>query len=537
MCPTCSCPRSCRRTSSSADNRDRLTAGRGGRPCPQRSRMRTCWGASQPRDRPAGQRRAPARRAGGPYRIHRPARALRPARVPALVRPGPALAPGRRRSCRGGSPAAGARRRDRPGRGGAGRRRPDRRRCRGRGPQRAHAPGRAAKRPPPGASGPGAAGRRPRRPAPVRRRHLRRGDLLLPAALRGRPGCDDRRDGAVPAPGRGHGEPGVLRPAAAGVARRLVVLHAAGPARAGRHHRRPRLVRGGPVPGAEHLGPLPAIPPGRARRRLARGRPDRRRGGADEPGRRADHVGQQIVSTSSKEKPAFYAVGRGTGGLGDWVTLLHPPYTLWHLSYVVMGAAVMPPLVVWRLGGTLIAFFLAVGIGAHALDELKGRPLGTGIGSTTLAVTAVVSIAGAVALGLVYGGLRLVPFVVLGCLLVFSYNLELFGGIMHSDIWFGLAWGSFPALVGAYAQHWTLSVAAVAVAAAAFFLSMGQRALSTPARTLRRRVSGVSVQITYSDGRERQLGRADLLAPLERALRFFVWATGAVALAMALAAR
>jgi hypothetical protein len=235
-----------------------------------------------------------------------------------------------------------------------------------------------------------------------------------------------------------------------------------------------------------------------------------------------------------QERPAFYAVGRGTGGLGDWVTLLHPPYTLWHLSYVVMGAAVMPPLVLWRLGGTLVAFFLAVGIGAHALDELKGRPLGTGIRSATLAITAGVSIAIAVVMGLVVGGLRLLPFVVVGILLVFSYNLELFGGLMHSDLWFGLAWGSFPALVGAYAQHWTLSIAAVVVAVAACFLSLGQRALSTPARTLRRRVSGVSVQITFSDGRQRQLGRADLLAPLERALRFFVWATGAVALAMAL---
>ena len=245
-------------------------------------------------------------------------------------------------------------------------------------------------------------------------------------------------------------------------------------------------------------------------------------------------MGQQIVS-NTPERPAFYAVGRGTGGLGDWVTLLHPPYTLWHLSYVVMGAAVMPPLVVWRLVGTLVAFFLAVGIGAHALDELKGRPLGTGIGSTVLAVTAGVSIACAVVMGLVEGGLRLLPFVIVGCLLVFSYNLELFGGLMHSDVWFGLAWGSFPALVGAYAQHWTLSVAAVAVAAAAFFLSMGQRALSTPARTLRRRVSAVSVQITFTDGAQRQLGRADLLAPIERSLRFFVWATGAVALAMVLA--
>jgi hypothetical protein len=244
-------------------------------------------------------------------------------------------------------------------------------------------------------------------------------------------------------------------------------------------------------------------------------------------------VGQQIVS--SPDRPAFYAVGRGTGGLGDWVTLLHPPYTIWHLSYVVMGAAVMPPLVPWRLAGTLVAFFLAVGIGAHALDELKGRPLGTGISSTVLAVTAGVSIACAIVMGLVEGRLRLLPFVLVGSLLVFGYNLELFGGLMHSDTWFGLAWGAFPALVGAYAQHWTLSVAAVAVAVAAFFLSMGQRALSTPARTLRRRVSAVTVQITFTDGRQRQLGRADLLAPIERALRFFVWATGAVALAMVLA--
>jgi hypothetical protein len=239
--------------------------------------------------------------------------------------------------------------------------------------------------------------------------------------------------------------------------------------------------------------------------------------------------------SDSPERPAFYAVGRGTGGPGDWVTLLHPPYTLWHLSYVVMGAAVMPPLILWRLGGTLLAFFLAVGIGAHALDELKGRPLGTGISSTVLAVTAAVAIGCAMVMGLVVGGLRLLPFVVAGGLLVFGYNLELFGGRLHSDIWFALSWGSFPALVGAYAQHWTLSWAAGVTAVAAFFLSLGQRTLSTPARTLRRRVSGVSVRITFTDGAERQLARADLLAPIERALRFFVWATGAVALAMVLA--
>ena len=237
----------------------------------------------------------------------------------------------------------------------------------------------------------------------------------------------------------------------------------------------------------------------------------------------------------SGERSAFYAVGRGTGGLGDWVTLLHPPYTLWHLSYVAIGAAVMPPLVLWRLAGTLLAFFLAVGIGAHALDELNGRPLGTGISSAVLTITGIAAITAAMVLGLVFGGWKLLPFVIAGGVLVYGYNLELFGGALHSDVWFGIAWGAFPVLVGAYAQHFTLSLAAGVAAVAAFFLSMGQRALSTPARMLRRRVSGVAVRLTFTDGTQSELGRAELLAPIERALRYFVCATSAVALAMVLA--
>ena len=235
------------------------------------------------------------------------------------------------------------------------------------------------------------------------------------------------------------------------------------------------------------------------------------------------------------EKTAFYAVGRGTGGFRDWLTLLHPPYTLWHLSYVAIGAALVPHAVLWRLGATMLAFFLAVGVGAHALDELNGRPLATGISSLVLAITAGVSIAIAVAMGLIDGGLRLLPFVIVGAILVCGYNLELFGGLLHSDFWFGAAWGAFPVLVGAYAQHWTLPPAVLVAAVAAFFMSMGQRALSTPARALRRRIASVSVRVTWRDGSQQELGRADLLAPLERALRYFTWATGTLAVALVVA--
>lgn len=70
-----------------------------------------------------------------------------------------------------------------------------------------------------------------------------------------------------------------------------------------------------------------------------------------------------------EKRPAFYALRQGAWR--DYLTLLHPPYTLWHLSYVVMGAAAAPVLRLDRLGLAALAFFLAVGLGAHALDELN----------------------------------------------------------------------------------------------------------------------------------------------------------------------
>ena len=59
-------------------------------------------------------------------------------------------------------------------------------------------------------------------------------------------------------------------------------------------------------------------------------------------------------------RPAFYALR--SGGWRDWWTLLHPPYTAWHLSYVVFGAAVAPRLDGGRLGATVLAALLAVGV-------------------------------------------------------------------------------------------------------------------------------------------------------------------------------
>ena len=190
---------------------------------------------------------------------------------------------------------------------------------------------------------------------------------------------------------------------------------------------------------------------------------------------------------STETRPAFYALARG--GWRDYITLLHPPYTLWHLSYVAVGAGLASPFSWTRCAAALAAFALGMGVGAHALDELHGHPLRTRIPDRTLWALAVVSIGAATAIG-VYACLAwtwlLAPFVVAGAFIVVAYNLELFGGAFHSTLWFALAWGSLPALAAYVVQAETLRLEAVAAAVYAGLFSYAQRLLSTPAREARR---------------------------------------------------
>ena len=184
-------------------------------------------------------------------------------------------------------------------------------------------------------------------------------------------------------------------------------------------------------------------------------------------------------------RPAFYALR--PGGWRDYVTILHPPYTAWHLSYVAVGAGLAPRLDGWRLVATFAAFFLALGI--------------------------------VVALSF---SLWLLAFVGAGTFLVFAYNLELLGGAFHSDLWFGLAWGGFPVLTAYFAMAGRLRGEAVVGAAFATLLSLAQRTLSTPVREVRRR------------GRFDDAAASAAIRPAEAALRLLTAATVAVGTALLL---
>ena len=212
-------------------------------------------------------------------------------------------------------------------------------------------------------------------------------------------------------------------------------------------------------------------------------------------------------------RPAFYALGRG--GWRDYVTLLHPPYTLWHLSYVAVGAALAPHFHLNRMLWALSSFFLAMGVAAHALDELKGRPLRTRIPSTVLVAVAALSLLGACAIGV--GAARawgwwLLAFVIVGAAVVPLYNLEL---ALHNYWGFALTWGAFPALTGYFVEAQTLRVEAIGAAGYAFALSLAQRTLSTPVRQARR-----------------ERGTTAGVEPLERTLRLLTWASVVLAVAL-----
>lgn len=231
----------------------------------------------------------------------------------------------------------------------------------------------------------------------------------------------------------------------------------------------------------------------------------------------------------TRPAPAFYA--RTGSRIGDLITVLHPPYTLWHLSYVVIGAALAPSIDFWILAGTLLAFALGLGVGAHALDELYDRPLATGLsdgwlnsmGWGGLAAAASVAIAAAFVISpvaLFWGAA--------GVLLAAGYALE-WSPLMHSTVGFGLAWGAFPVLVGYWAQSEEISAAALVVAAAATVFSMAQRVLSTPARHVRRNADAVVVVVGGSNWE-----RSELLATWERPLRLLVAAHVLLALGLLL---
>jgi hypothetical protein len=223
---------------------------------------------------------------------------------------------------------------------------------------------------------------------------------------------------------------------------------------------------------------------------------------------------------SVASKPAWYSIER-MGVAGDVVNLLHPPYTLWHLSYVLMGISLAPTIFVGRSFAVLLAFFLGLGVGAHALDETMGNPLKTRLSKRNLYVIGLGSLASAAALGLYYVltlTILLLPIIAAEIFFAVAYNLEIFQKRFHTTLVFAVSWGVIPFLTGYYVNSLTMGASPLIMAVGVGLLTCAQRTLSTQARTMRRRVTNID-GLRTKDGGIISTSSADLARPSESALK------------------
>lgn len=187
-----------------------------------------------------------------------------------------------------------------------------------------------------------------------------------------------------------------------------------------------------------------------------------------------------------------------------WFNILHWPYLAWHLSYVVIGAALAPNMSWPLLGWTVLAFFLGMGICAHCCDLIKGDPLRLGIHRNSLYVVGGIALGGAGLIGwwqFLLGNISpwLLVAIPIGFILAWGYGVEWPG--LHGDWQFATWWAVFPFLVGYFAQGIAWHPALLPLAVFIFLSAMTQRVLSTRVRYLRRKVgkATVSLETYYED--------------------------------------
>lgn len=221
------------------------------------------------------------------------------------------------------------------------------------------------------------------------------------------------------------------------------------------------------------------------------------------------------------EKPAWYAI-TGRGAVSDFVNLLHPPYTLWHLSYVIIGIGLAPTIYFDRSVAVLVSFFLGLGIGAHALDETMGNPLKTRLSKKNLYIIGFASLIAAAVVGGYYVvtlSTLLLPIILVEVFFALVYNLESFERRFHNTLVFAISWGALPLITGYFVNALSLSLGALLSSLAVGLLTYVQKTLSTHARSVRRNLDSPVRALKLESGKEIIISSDDLISPAEKSLK------------------
>jgi len=227
---------------------------------------------------------------------------------------------------------------------------------------------------------------------------------------------------------------------------------------------------------------------------------------------------------------AWYA--RSGGKVRELYTIMHLPYTSMVLSYVLIGAAVSPSMDPFRLVLTLVAYFLGLGLSAHALNELHARHWGENLTRLELEVLFLLPLIAAVSIGafgmlILYEASRsfiapliLLAFISMETFFLIAYNSDIAKGRFHSTTSFAFSWAALPVIISFYVNSLTITPSAVLVASAMAATAAIEITLSRWCKDFRRKSPIVELQ--FADRSKQGLNATELIANPEKALKLIV---------------
>ena len=136
-----------------------------------------------------------------------------------------------------------------------------------------------------------------------------------------------------------------------------------------------------------------------------------------------------------------------------FIGLMFLPYTGMCVSFTILGSMLAPTITWDRVAAVSLIYGLALGISAHAADNLgsKKKPWGMYFNSKGLWMMVALGLIVAYSIAayyIIYYVPNLLAVGVLEGFFVFAYNLELFRGRLHTDGCFIFSWGILPVFAG-----------------------------------------------------------------------------------------
>ncbi len=185
----------------------------------------------------------------------------------------------------------------------------------------------------------------------------------------------------------------------------------------------------------------------------------------------------------------WFVPGFGSKRFRRLVGLTFYPYSLMNASYVLIGSLLVPSVHYDRMAGMALVYLAAVGVSAHSLDAMAAnKPWGNVLSRRQLMLLAGAGLVPALTLGLFYAltfAWLLVPLGMTELFFLLSYNLELFGGAFHTDLWFAFSWGFLPVLAGFVVQANGLDLASLAAGVFGFSTAFVEINASRPYKALK----------------------------------------------------